>query len=144
MRPALLLGTALLGLGSPHPIHTSSAEIVASEGTATVAVTVRAFAEDFPPGNDPAAAAAYLSERFRIRQRDGRLVAVRLDHLRLEGPVAIATLRATVPGGLAGARVWHGVLTERFNDQVNLVVARYGGRAVRLLFTAADSAKSLP
>ncbi|MBA3496726.1 MAG: hypothetical protein H0T86_06445, partial [Gemmatimonadales bacterium] len=49
-----------------------------------------------------------------------------------------------VPGGLTGARVTSLVLCERFEDQVNIVRAVYGGRATTLLFMRGGSAKVLP
>jgi hypothetical protein len=58
--------------------------------------------------------------------------------------VLVLTLSAPAPAGLSGARIWHGVLAERFGDQVNIVQARYGGRSATLLFTAGDGPKPLP
>lgn len=144
-KPRVVLAVAVLGLlGFRHPVHSSSAEIVVPTGSAAATILLRAFADDFPAGTDSAAAARYLAERFRIVLRDGRRASIRLDRLRVDGPVVIATLTALVPGGLEGARVWHGVLTERFDDQINLVLARYGGRAIRLVFTSDDSDQPLP
>ena len=144
MSPALLVAALLLIPGSRHPIHSSSAEIRAEAGDATATITVRVFADDFPPGTDSVAAAAYLADRFRVLQRDGRQARLSLTHLRVEGPVILAHLTAATPMGLAGARIWHGVLTERFDDQVNLVLVRHGGRSIRLVFTASDAPKPLP
>ena len=53
-------------------------------------------------------------------------------------------LRGEAPAGLAGARVRHSVLCERFDDQVNIVRATYAGRSASLLFTRGDGAKALP
>jgi hypothetical protein len=144
----LALGAAIQLLASltaaRHPIHASSAVITARPGAAVAEIILRAFADDFPPGTHPAAVARYLAVRFTITDRSGRRIALRVDSARREGPSVVTTLTAAIPAGLAGARVWHGVLAERFSDQVNLVRAHYAGRVASLLFTASDSAKPLP
>lgn len=131
-------------LAAWHPIHSSSATITVAPGSLTAGIVVRAFADDFPPGASRAAVEKYLAERFRMTDRAGKLVALRVDSVRVEGLVVITELTASAPRGLSGFRIWHGVLSERFTDQVNIVQARYSGRSVSLLFTASDSAKPLP
>ena len=133
-----------LSLGAVHPIHSSSAMITLSPGSATAGIVLRAFADDFPPGASPAAIENYLSLRFRITDRDGKSVPLRVENVGVEGLVVVTRLTVSAPRGLTGYRIWHGVLSERFSDQVNIVQARYGGRSVSLLFTASDSAKPLP
>lgn len=140
--PALLLLLTLVGLR--HPIHSSSAALALPAGSATASLVLRVYADDFPPGRDPAAIARYLGERFRITDAKGRAVPLRLEAVRAEGVVLVLTLSAPAPAGLSGARIWHGVLAERFGDQVNIVQARYGGRSASLLFTAGDGPKPLP
>ena len=80
---------------------------------------------------------------FRSPRR-GHPVPLHLDTLRAEGVVLVLTLSAPAPQGLSGTRIWHGVLAERFADQVNIVQARYGGRSASLLFTPGDGPKPLP
>jgi len=140
--PATVLLLALLGLR--HPIHSSAATISLAPGARTAAVVLRVFGDDFPPGRDPAAIARYLGERFRITDARGHAVPLHLDTLRTEGVVLVLTLSAPAPEGLSGTRIWHGVLAERFSDQVNIVQARYGGRSASLLFTPGDGPKPLP
>jgi hypothetical protein len=140
--PALLVLLALIGV--PHPIHSSSAAIRQAPGGQAASIVLRVFGADFPPGRDPVAVARYLAARFRLLDQQGRSVPLRLDRIGSEGTVLLLELSAAMPGGLAGARVWHGVLAERFDDQVNIVQARYANRAVSLLFTAGDGPKPLP
>jgi hypothetical protein len=140
--PGVLLLLALIGVA--HPIHSSSAAITQAPGAATASIVLRVFGDDFPPGRDPGAIARYLAARFRLLDRQGRSVPLRLDGTRFDGTVLLLELSASMPEGLAGARVWHGVLAERFEDQVNIVQARYAGRAVSLLFTAGDGPKPFP
>ena len=135
---------ALLALiGSAHPIHSSSAVIAQGPG-GTARIVLRVFGDDFPPGRDSAAASRYLAARFRLLDREGRSVPLRLESVRADGVVLLLELNAALPEGLTGARVWHGVLAERFDDQVNLVQAHYAGRAVTLLFSAGDGPKPFP
>ena len=134
--------TALLVLW--HPIHSSSATLAVDSGSRTVSIVLRAFADDFPPGVEPEAVGRYLAERLRITDRAGGRVPLRVTGVQTDGIVISTTLVASAPRGLSGYRIWHGVLTERFSDQVNIVQARYGGRSASLLFTASDSAKQLP
>jgi hypothetical protein len=140
--PALLSLLALLAL--PHPIHSSAATITLPPGGRVVSVAVRVFGDDFPPGRDPAAIARYLGQRFRLLDRRGRPMALTLDALHQDGAVLVLELSVPAPEGLAGVRIWHGVLAERFDDQVNIVQARYGGRSASLLFSAGDGPKPLP
>jgi len=128
---------------SAHPIHSSSAVITQGPGM-TASIVLRVFGDDFPPGRDSAAVTRYLASRFRLLDREGRSVPLRLERIRADGMVLLLELGAALPEGLAGARVWHGVLAERFDDQVNIVQARYAGRAVTLLFTAGDGPKPFP
>lgn len=113
-------------------------------GTGRVSAVVRVFADDFPPGSEAARAQAYLADRFRIIDATGSVVPLRLEGIVTDGMALVITLSAPAPRGLAGARIWHGVLTERFADQVNLVRVSRGGHSGSLLFTAADGFKSLP
>ena len=135
----LLLALALSGARA-HPIHSSSASLTLNESAGGVVIVVRVFADDFPAGEP----AAYLRERFRLIERDGRPIPLRLVERRREGAVLILKLRGELAGALSGARIWHGVLAERFPDQVDLVQAHYGRRSVSLLFSAGDGLKPLP
>jgi len=131
-------------LSSRHPIHSSSAMITLDAGSGSASIVLRAFAGDFPPGQRQPAIESYLAERFRIIDRAGIAVPLRVVSVRKEGLVVVTVLTTAAPRGLSGYLIWHGVLSERFADQVNIVQARYGGRSVSLLFTASDSAKQLP
>ena len=141
MSPLLSL---LAVLALPPPIHSSAATITLPPGGRVAVVSLRVFGDDFPPGRDPAGIARYLAQRFRLLDRRGRSLALTLDVIRPEGAVLVLELSAPLPEGLAGVRIWHGVLAERFDDQVNIVQARYGGRSVSLLFIAGDGPKPLP
>ena len=140
---AALLATPLLGA---HPMHTSVTELIHEPATQSVSVTVRVFADDFTAaaGTGDSAAAAYLESRLTLTDPDGRPIPLRWDRREPIGDVLLLRLRGETPAGLAGARVRHSVLCERFDDQVNIVRATYAGRSASLLFTRGDGAKALP
>lgn len=134
--------TVLLGLSAAmgaHPAHTSSAELVQQDDS--VRVAIRVFADDIA---EAGALLPYLEQRFGLVDGRGRPVVLRCDGAAREGDVMVIRLRGRVPAGLAGARVRHGVLTDRFADQVNVVRAAYGGRNATLIFTRGDGPKALP
>ena len=143
-RLAALLAPAVL---AAHPMHTAVAELLDDPATRTVAVTVRAFADDLGavvlPG-DTSAVLAYVLARVTLVDAGGRTIALRPAGFVRAGDVVRIQLRGPAPEGLAGARVQMPLLTERFEDQVNIVRAAYGGHTASLLFTRGDRAKALP
>ena len=149
-RSALLAG-ALFGAGA-HPMHTAVTELAQEDARGSTAVQIRVFADDFqaavPLSSDRAAAdsamARYLRGTFALADRTGRPVRVAWAGAERTGDVVVLRLNATIPGGLAGARVTSLVLCERFEDEVNVVRAAYDGRTETLLFTRGASSKTLP
>ena len=136
---------ALLALLSVrHPIHSSSAVVSFPAGTERASIVLRVFADDFPPGRATAAVERYLAERFRLTDAGGARVPIQLEGIAADGAVLVLMLSAPADGASSGARIWHGVLAERFPDQVNLVRVHRDGRAATLLFTAGDGPKPLP
>jgi hypothetical protein len=141
----MLTAFAILALlTGRHPIHSSSASLTLGQGTERATIVLRVFAEDFPPGRLPPAVLRYLAARFSMSDREGRPIPLQLEAVELEGPVLVLRLSAVIAGGLSGTRVWHGILAERFRDQVNILQAHYAGRAMSLLFTSSDGPKPLP
>ena len=131
-------------LGVPHPIHSSSAVVSFPSGTGRASIVLRVFVDDFPPGQAPASVDRYLSERFHLIDARGARVPIQLHGITVDGAVLVLTLSAPAGGASSGARIWHGVLGERFPDQVNLVRVLRDGRAATVLFTAGDGLKPLP
>ena len=104
------------------------------------------FADDFTAaaGTGDSAAAAYLRPRVTLTDGEGRAIVLGGSEREPAGDALLIRLRGDAPAGLAGARLRHTLLCERFADQVNIVQARYGGRSASLLFTPGDAAKQLP
>jgi hypothetical protein len=145
---ALALLLALLA-GSPHPIHTSVAELRWEARTGIVIASVRAYPDDLARALSPgeastdAALRRYVRRRFVLQDAGGRIIALEDDGIDRAGEAVIIRLRASIPGGLAGLRVGHHLLHERFADQVN-VVRVHGRPTTTLLFVPGDGLKRLP
>ena len=133
-------------------MHTTMTELVQTDATGNVTVQVRVFADDFrtavPTGNDPVAAdsamARYLRGTLALADRTGRPLRLAWAGAERSGDVVLLRLTGQVPSGLAGARISSLVLCERFEDQVNIVRATYGGQVATLLFTRGEVSKALP
>lgn len=138
-------------LAAAHPMHTAVAEISYDAGGGTAAIRIRVFADDFAAAliPDPAAApdsamSRYVRGTFALADRSGRPLPLRWIGAELQGDVVVLHLQVAAPGGLAKATVLSALLSERFEDQVNIVRASYNGRAATLLFTRGEPAKALP
>lgn len=133
-------------------MHTAVAELVQLDASGRTGVEIRVFADDFGkavalhPGSADAdsAMARYLRGTFAIADRFGRPVRLTWLSAEARGDVVLLRLRGDVVGGLAGSRVTSLVLCERFEDQVNVVRAVYGGTTETLLFSRGAEAKLLP
>jgi len=140
-----------------HPLHTTLTELMYVRGTGSVEVSIRVFADDFgaaaarrggvAPGYDhsvpDSVAMAYVAATFTLADRAGRPLALSWCGYDRSGDLLWLCLRASAPGGLAGARVHARMLFEVFDDQVNIVQVADGGRRNTLLFTKGDGAKRL-
>lgn len=138
-----ILAASLLGLAA-HPIHASSALLELHSGAGAARITLRAYADDFPPGNDPTAARTYLATHFRVWSAGGELLPLSTPTVSVEGPMVVLQFEVEAADGLRGMLIWHGVLFERFSDQVNLIQIRSDGRVSILLFTPGDRSKPVP
>ena len=149
----LLLTTALwlLPSGARHPMHTAVTEIAYDATTAEASVRIRVFVDDFtaaiptPPGTvvGDSAVVRYVRSSFTIVDRTGQRLPFRWQGVERAGDVLVLRFVAAAPAGLAGGQVASTLLTERFEDQVNIVRATYGGRTRTLLFTRGEAAKAL-
>lgn len=137
--PSLLL-LLLLGLSQPfHPLHSSSASL-SDRGDGRVTLSVRIFTDDLvavAPGGD-SAIAAYVRQHVRLIARSGQPVALAIATITVDGDLTQVTASGTATGGLAGLRVQHSVLWERYHDQVNLLRASIGGRSTTMVFANGD------
>lgn len=143
---ARVMGSLLVLLGvaafAEHPIHAAQIEVI-SAGT-MVRATALVYSEDFPPGKRLDAVAKYLATTLRVTDAQYREVALTPFRIGTEGDRLRITLRGTAEQGMRGGHVVATLLQERFDDQVNVVVARIDGRKRTLVFLEGDVAQRLP
>jgi hypothetical protein len=133
-------------------MHTAVTEVAQEDPSGRTSIRMRLYADDLEaavplaPGTaaGDSAMSRYLRATFALADRAGRPVRLAWTDAERSGDVIVIRLEGEVPGGLAGARVTSLVLCERFEDQVNVVRAAYGGRTETLLFTRGETAKALP
>jgi hypothetical protein len=153
---AIVLATVVNSAGV-HPIHTTLAELSYDASAAEVRISLRVFADDLAGAVSGWAArrpkvgasiddatTAYVSGAFVLVARDGRQVPLAGCGSRSTGDVLWLCLRAPLAGGLAGVRLRDRLLTDHFEDQINIVQATYDGRRVSLLFTPGTGERRLP
>lgn len=146
------LGAVLLLMAARHPMHTAVTEITHRAGASIMDVRIRLFADDFGPiaAGAPGSAATdsamsrYVRARLTVADPAGRPVPLMWTGAKREGDVILLALEAYTPGGLKGAHVFSRLLTERFDDQINIVRIIDDGRTTTLLFTPGDTPKVLP
>lgn len=140
---------ALVVLAWAHPLHTTHTEVRELAGGA-VEVTIRAFSEDLEAAvrrqegaMGDSALARYVRSRVELHNAAGEPVQLGWAGAARDGEATLLRLRATVPKGLARGRIRQAMLSELFQDQVNVVHLR-GPRRASLLFLPGDGPKSLP
>jgi hypothetical protein len=146
-----------LALALWHPLHTTITTIAYDPASAKVTATVRVFQDDLsraigrqkgvpitPGETSDADAFAYLKATVAFASRDGKSLPLTWCGARTTGDLRWLCVETTVPTGPSGLHVRNSALAELFDDQVNVVMAEYGGRHESLLFTRGDGAKSLP
>ena len=144
-----------------HPLHTTITTITYDAHAHAAKATIRIFVDDLLKAvhergartatrRDAGLTAldstglAYVQEMFAIAEDDGRPAVLAPCGQWRTADVQWVCLRATLPHGLAGARIRNAVLTDLYADQVNVVMADYADRHTTLLFTRGDKAKALP
>lgn len=148
-----------LALTGWHPLHTTITTIVYDQSAHRVTATLRVFEDDLGrailrhsggqvrvPTSD-SASFGYVRATLTFTSSDGRPIPVEWCGSHTTGDLRWLCVQATLPAtrmNLGGLRVRDAVLTEVYDDQVNVVMADYGGRHESLLFTGGDGGKVLP
>ncbi len=150
---ALVLALGLLAAARGHEVRTSFAEADHRPEKGFLEVSIRVFADDFeaalakragkpvslaktPPAEFDALAKAYLAEHFTVRSAAGQPALQRWVGRQLDDAANELWLFVEYPlaGDADGALIRHGLLRERFPNQLNSVLVRAGARAVTLVF----------
>jgi hypothetical protein len=135
-----MVAAALLGaLVAWHPIHSSLTTVELRRGDSIARLTIKVYAEDFPPGQDPARIQSYLAGRIGFVGSGGPTVVSQ----RVDGPVQwiIATISVRSDGTPRLMR--NTLLMDRFRDQVNVVQAHCGSTGTTVLFAGSPEPKRL-
>ena len=104
---------------------------------------LRAFVEDFPPGQDGPAIQRYLAARLTIAAANHTALGWRYQSHRLEAGVLVVDLQLDT-ATLRGAILTNRLMEERFADQVNVVAVERSGRRSTVVFLRGQVAQSLP
>jgi hypothetical protein len=157
---ALLLCGRLVVSGEPtHPVHLTATTIEYSQPEQSVTITIEAYGEDFDhavkqhvgrsvnrksaaSGKGSAEVMAYVNEKFVLKDRAGRRVALTLAKLEKQDDWFFVHLKGKMPAGLAGAQLRNLLLFELEEEEhVNNVVTKYQGKEFKLAFYTKDDFK---
>jgi hypothetical protein len=133
---------AALVLGA-HPLHTTMTELTEDRAAGVVRATIRVFADDFTKAKGTAPELTYVSSVFTFIDRSGRPLALRSCGTRRTAELLWICVEAASTEGLAALRVRNAMLSDLFDDQVNVVQGMIGGARRSLLFTKGDRPKPL-
>ena len=160
MTAALTISAVTLSArpASAHPLHSTITELSEDRASGVVRATIRVFADDFgtavararkgvlPTTAGPqwdATALAYVATTFAFVDPAGRVLSMRSCGTKRTSDLLWICVEAVSPGGLAGLGVNNRMLSDLFDDQVNVVQASVGGARRSLLFTKGDRAKAI-
>jgi hypothetical protein len=133
---------AVLAL-SAHPLHTTITELTEDRSHGVVRATIRVFADDFGKAKGIKPELDYVMSKFSFSDRAGRPLPLRSCGTRSLGELLWICVEAASAEGLAPLRVYNGMLSDLFDDQVNVVQGTVGGARRSVLFTKGDRAKAL-
>jgi hypothetical protein len=154
-----LCGWLIVSGEASHPVHFTTTTIEYNQPEQSVKITIEAYGEDFEhavkqhvgrsvnkksaaPGIGSAEVMAYANEKFMLKDRAGRRVALTLAKLEKQDDWYFVRLKGKMPAGLAGAQLRNLLLFElEEEDHVNNVVTKYQGKEVKLAFYAKDDFK---
>ncbi|MFN7944440.1 MAG: DUF6702 family protein [Blastocatellia bacterium] len=146
-----------------HKFHVSNSQVEYNQSAQSAEIIVRVFADDFQNAisrhagrevrldrpedwkdkTKTALIVAYLNDNFVLKTRAGR--PVKLTWVGMEGMADMFWIyvEGRMPGGLAGAQLKNRIHCELFDDQVNVVTAKFQGRQVGLMFEPKDEFKPI-
>jgi hypothetical protein len=132
-----------------HPLHSSLTTVVWDSRTHTLQLAVRVFTQDLsdalPRGtvaSPDSVVCRYARSALTLRDRTGRSLATGRCTIERAGDVTWIRLEAPTTDP-TGFRLLNAFLFELFDDQVNVVQAKVGGRMQTMLFTRGDGPKPI-
>jgi hypothetical protein len=85
----------------------------------------------------------YLNENFVLKNKNGATLALKWVGKELEVDSVRVYVETPSAETLAGAHLQNTILFESFPEQVNLVIARFGGKKADLAFKVGDKSKEI-
>ena len=143
---------------SAHRYHTSLARVEYNDKEKLLEITVQTFSHDLEAAlekhhgkrvsldktpNVEQIIVKYLSENFVVKNQKGETKQLRWIGKEQQTDTVWLYLEAEMPEGIEGATLDNRFMFETFNDQINLVSARYDNQKNDLIFRPNDKAKSL-
>lgn len=141
-----------------HKYYTSLAELNYNAETKSVEVSMRVFADDLELAltrrnkravyldktkDASALVLIYLKDVFELKNGKGEVKALRWIGMETKADVVWLYFEIPMPEGLEGTALRHRLLFDLFEDQVNLVNGKDGGRKLDLSFKRGDDFKPL-
>lgn len=133
-----------------HPLHSTLTTIVWDSRTHTLQVAVRVFTQDLSDAlaretvaSPDSAVCRYAQGALSVRDRAGRPLATGRCTIERTGDVTWIRLEAPTTDP-TGFRLLNAFLFELFEDQVNVVQVKLGGRMQTMVFTRGDEPKPIP
>lgn len=142
-------GTALAAPPTTHPLHSTLTTIAWDSRTHTIQVDVRVFTQDLSDAvarrtiaSPDSAVCRYARASLILRDRTGRPLATERCAIERSGDVTWIRLEAPARDP-TGFRLLNAFLFELFDDQVNVVQTKLGGRMLTMVFTRGDGPKPI-
>lgn len=146
------------GLLNAHPLHTTISELTFDPASKAMRLSIRVFNEDLaaaiakrsgasiqPKGAvADSAALSYVRKTISLVDQSGRALILTSCGSRPLNDLLVLCITTTATTGPSTLRLRQGMLVELYDDQVNVVQTRYGGRRRSLLFTRSSAAQGLP
>ena len=139
-----------------HPVHMTFTEMRFGGRGNTVELLVKVFADDFSTAAarytrshldsgkviDDSRGFAYLQSRVRLGNRSATIPLTPCG-VRTQGETLVFCLRGTTTGNGTALRMSNSLLTDLFNDQVNVVRSVQGRRRSSRMFVRGDGWKPI-
>ncbi len=141
-----------------HKFHAGLTQLEYNEETRALEIVLRLFADDLENilstrsgkavrlDRDPdieSKAHAYIRERFRIKDRTGKILVPRWVGMEYEVDTVWLYLELALPDGPQGLELRNRVFFDLFRDQVNTVNIKHGKHKKTLIYKWGDDFKPL-
>lgn len=144
---------------SAHRYHTSLTRMDYNEKEKLIEISIQLFTHDLVPALEQKNGGkrldlektpgvdklilAYLNENFVFKNKNGEPQPLRWVGKEMEVDAVWVYVEISSPESLSGANLQNTILFESFSEQVNLVVARFGGKKADLMFKVGDRFKEI-